>query len=80
MISIHMPLPYISYTIYDGHLYVADAVKRGAVAVAASREIDMDGILGCKALILVKNTNSLLPVLAASEYVCFGFGSWKQII
>lgn len=52
----------------DGHLYLSEADKRGAVAVVASKEIDIEETLGCKALVIVEDTNSVLPVLAASFY------------
>ncbi|XP_010241881.1 PREDICTED: uncharacterized protein LOC104586371 [Nelumbo nucifera] len=52
----------------DGHLYLSEADKRGAVAVVASKEIDIDETLGCKALVIVEDTNSVLPALAASFY------------
>jgi UDP-N-acetylmuramyl-tripeptide synthetase len=52
----------------DGHLYLSEADKRGAVAVVASKEIDIEETLGCKALVIVEDTNAVLPVLAASFY------------
>ncbi|KAF9613948.1 hypothetical protein IFM89_013483 [Coptis chinensis] len=52
----------------DGHLYLTEADKRGAVAVVASKEINIDETLGCKALVIVEDTNSVLPALAASFY------------
>ncbi|XP_077241906.1 ALBINO OR PALE-GREEN 13 [Tasmannia lanceolata] len=52
----------------DGHLYLSEADKRGAVAVVASKEIDIDETLGCRALVIVEDTNSVLPVLASSFY------------
>ncbi|KAL1069329.1 hypothetical protein V6Z11_D12G259000 [Gossypium hirsutum] len=52
----------------DGHLYLSEADKRGAVAVVASKEIDIEDTLGCKALVIVEDTNSVLPALAASFY------------
>ncbi|KAG9441292.1 hypothetical protein H6P81_017146 [Aristolochia fimbriata] len=52
----------------DGHLYLNEADKRGAVAVVASKEINIDETLGCKALVIVEDTNSVLPILAASFY------------
>ncbi|KAM7525764.1 hypothetical protein LguiA_015666 [Lonicera macranthoides] len=52
----------------DGHLYLTEADKRGAVAVVASKEIDIDETLGCKALVIVDDTNAVLPALAASFY------------
>ncbi|XP_022958474.1 UDP-N-acetylmuramoyl-L-alanyl-D-glutamate--2,6-diaminopimelate ligase MurE homolog, chloroplastic [Cucurbita moschata] len=53
----------------DGHLYLTEADKRGAVAVVASKEIDIEETLGCKALVMVEDTNSVLPALAASFYM-----------
>lgn len=52
----------------DGHLFLSEADKRGAVAVVASKEIDIEETLGCKALVIVEDTNSVLPSLAASFY------------
>lgn len=52
----------------DGHLFLSEADKRGAVAVVASKEIDIEETLGCKALVIVEDTNAVLPVLAASFY------------
>ncbi|PIA49366.1 hypothetical protein AQUCO_01300292v1 [Aquilegia coerulea] len=52
----------------DGHLYLTEADKRGAVAVVASKEINIDETLGCKALVIVEDTDSVLPALAASFY------------
>lgn len=52
----------------DGHLYLSEADKRGAVAVVASKEIDIEETLGCKALVIVEDTNAALPALAASFY------------
>lgn len=52
----------------DGHLYLTEADKRGAVAVVASKEIDIDETLGCKALVIVDDTNAVLAALAASFY------------
>ncbi|KAF7810301.1 UDP-N-acetylmuramoyl-L-alanyl-D-glutamate--2,6-diaminopimelate ligase MurE-like protein, chloroplastic [Senna tora] len=52
----------------DGYLYLTEADKRGAVAVVASEEIDIEDTLGCKALVIVEDTNAILPVLAASFY------------
>ncbi|KAL5552058.1 hypothetical protein UlMin_002234 [Ulmus minor] len=52
----------------DGHLYLSEADKRGAVAVVATKEIDIEETLGCKALVIVEDTNAVLPALAASFY------------
>ncbi|XP_050378698.1 UDP-N-acetylmuramoyl-L-alanyl-D-glutamate--2,6-diaminopimelate ligase MurE homolog, chloroplastic [Argentina anserina] len=52
----------------DGHLYLSEAIKRGAVAVVASKEIYMEESLGCKALVIVDDSNEVLPALAASFY------------
>lgn len=52
----------------DGHLYLTEADKRGAVAVVASKEIDIEETLGCKALVIVDDTNAVLAALAASFY------------
>lgn len=52
----------------DGHLYLSEADKRGALAVVASKEIDIEETLGCKALVIVDDTNAALPALAASFY------------
>ncbi|XP_074317722.1 UDP-N-acetylmuramoyl-L-alanyl-D-glutamate--2,6-diaminopimelate ligase MurE homolog, chloroplastic [Silene latifolia] len=52
----------------DGHLFLSEADKRGAVAVVASKEIDLGETLGCKGLVLVEDTNAALPALAAAFY------------
>ncbi|KAF5734496.1 hypothetical protein HS088_TW16G00945 [Tripterygium wilfordii] len=52
----------------DGHLYLSEADKRGAVAVVASKEINLEETLGCKAVVIVEDTNAVLPALAASFY------------
>ncbi|KAK2984542.1 hypothetical protein RJ640_018920 [Escallonia rubra] len=52
----------------DGHLYLTEADKRGAVAVVASKEIDIDETIGCKALVIVEDTNAVLAALAAAFY------------
>nr|GMC48335.1 long-chain acyl-CoA synthetase 8 [Ipomoea batatas]GMD82525.1 long-chain acyl-CoA synthetase 8 [Ipomoea batatas]GME07517.1 long-chain acyl-CoA synthetase 8 [Ipomoea batatas] len=49
--------------VFDGHLYLSEDDKRGAVAVVASMEIDIEEILGCKALVIVEDTNVVLAVL-----------------
>ncbi|KAJ8768584.1 hypothetical protein K2173_022702 [Erythroxylum novogranatense] len=52
----------------DGHLFLSEADKRGAVAVVASKEIDIEETLVCKALVIVEDTNAVLPALAAAFY------------
>lgn len=52
----------------DGHLFLSEADKRGAVAVVANKEIDIKQTFSCKALIIVEDTNSVLASLAASFY------------
>uniref|UniRef100_A0A2P2JCJ3 Uncharacterized protein n=1 Tax=Rhizophora mucronata TaxID=61149 RepID=A0A2P2JCJ3_RHIMU len=52
----------------DGHLFLTEADKRGAVAVVASKEIDIEETLGCKALAIVEDTSAALPPLAAAFY------------
>nr|KYP65638.1 UDP-N-acetylmuramoyl-L-alanyl-D-glutamate--2, 6-diaminopimelate ligase [Cajanus cajan] len=52
----------------DGHMFLSEADKRGAVAVVASKEIDIEDTLGCKALVIVEDTNAVLAKLAASFY------------
>lgn len=52
----------------DGHLYLSEADKRGAVAVVASKEIDIEETLGCKALVIVEDTNAVLAALSASFF------------
>ncbi|XP_072968380.1 UDP-N-acetylmuramoyl-L-alanyl-D-glutamate--2,6-diaminopimelate ligase MurE homolog, chloroplastic-like [Typha angustifolia] len=44
----------------DGHLYISNAISRGAVAVMADKEVDI-GL----PLVVVEDTNSVLPVLAS---------------
>ncbi|KZV31560.1 hypothetical protein F511_07411 [Dorcoceras hygrometricum] len=52
----------------DGHLYLSEADKRGAVAVVASKEMDIGETLACKALVMVEDTDSVLAALASSFY------------
>lgn len=52
----------------DGQLLLSEADKRGAVAVVASKEIDIEETLGCKALVVVEDTDAVLATLAASFY------------
>ncbi|KNA24405.1 hypothetical protein SOVF_015550 [Spinacia oleracea] len=52
----------------DGNLCLIEADKRGAVAVVASKEIDIEETLGCKALVIVEDTNAALPALAAAFF------------
>ncbi|KAK1372302.1 UDP-N-acetylmuramoyl-L-alanyl-D-glutamate--2, 6-diaminopimelate ligase MurE-like [Heracleum sosnowskyi] len=52
----------------DGHLFLSEADKRGAVAVMASKEIDIEDTLGCKALVLVEDTSAVLAALSASFF------------
>ncbi|PKA55004.1 hypothetical protein AXF42_Ash003641 [Apostasia shenzhenica] len=55
-------------TTTDGLDYLTEADKRGAVAVVADKEINLEETLGCKALVIVEDTNSVLQVLASSFY------------
>lgn len=48
--------------------FLSEADKRGAVAVVASKEIDIEDTLGCKALVIVEDTNAVLAALASSFY------------
>ncbi|XP_050228495.1 UDP-N-acetylmuramoyl-L-alanyl-D-glutamate--2,6-diaminopimelate ligase MurE homolog, chloroplastic [Mercurialis annua] len=52
----------------DGHLFLSEADKRGAAAVVASKEIDIEDTLGCKALVIVEDTNAVLPALSSALY------------
>ncbi|OAY75726.1 UDP-N-acetylmuramoyl-L-alanyl-D-glutamate--2,6-diaminopimelate ligase [Ananas comosus] len=52
----------------DGLGSLTEADKRGAVAVVADKEINIDETLACKALVIVEDTDSVLPILAASFY------------
>ncbi|XP_020080042.1 uncharacterized protein LOC109703730 [Ananas comosus] len=52
----------------DGHLYITDAVRKGAVAVLSSKEVHLDLMPHCGALVVVQSTNSVLPVIAAAFY------------
>ncbi|XP_010473617.1 PREDICTED: uncharacterized protein LOC104753037 [Camelina sativa] len=49
-------------------IFLSEADKRGAVAVVASKEIDIEDTLGCKALVIVEDTNAVLAALASSFY------------
>nr|GMC95521.1 UDP-N-acetylmuramoyl-L-alanyl-D-glutamate--2,6-diaminopimelate ligase MurE homolog, chloroplastic [Ipomoea batatas] len=57
-----------SELVFDGHLHLSEVDKRRAVAVVASKEIDIEESLGCKTLVIVEDTNVVLAVLAASFY------------
>ncbi|XP_021757620.1 uncharacterized protein LOC110722654 [Chenopodium quinoa] len=59
-----------SDTEVDGHLCLSEADKRGAVAVVASKEIDIEESFGCKALVIVEDTDAALPALAAAFFRC----------
>ncbi|KAG0486190.1 hypothetical protein HPP92_008285 [Vanilla planifolia] len=50
----------------DGICYITEAVKRGAVAVVSDKEIDLDETLECKALVIVEDTDLVVPVIATS--------------
>ncbi|KAJ0970168.1 hypothetical protein J5N97_023045 [Dioscorea zingiberensis] len=52
----------------NGHLYINDAIRRGAVAVVISEGMEVDELLDCKTVVVVKNTNEITPVLAATFY------------
>lgn len=52
----------------DGHMYVGDAIRRGAVAVLACRDFGFGEVSGCRAVIAVDDTNSVLPIVAANFY------------
>lgn len=52
----------------DGHLYLSEVDKRGAVAVVASKEMDIGETLGCKALVMVEDTDAVLAALASSFF------------
>ncbi|GMJ03827.1 ALBINO OR PALE-GREEN 13, PIGMENT DEFECTIVE EMBRYO 316 [Hibiscus trionum] len=51
-----------------GRLYLNEAHRRGAVAVIASKGTGIEDTLGYKALVIVEDTKSVLPALAASFY------------
>ncbi|XP_009400256.2 UDP-N-acetylmuramoyl-L-alanyl-D-glutamate--2,6-diaminopimelate ligase MurE homolog, chloroplastic [Musa acuminata AAA Group] len=53
----------------DGHDYLTEADKRGAVALVADKEINIEETLGCKALVIVEDTSLALRILAASFYM-----------
>lgn len=52
----------------DEDAFLKEAYKRGAVAILADKEIDIDDTLECKAVVIVEDTSSVLPLLAASFY------------
>ncbi|KAH7663027.1 UDP-N-acetylmuramoylalanyl-D-glutamate-2,6-diaminopimelate ligase protein [Dioscorea alata] len=53
----------------NGHLYIKDAVRRGAVAVVVSEGMEVDDSFSFNAVIVVvKNTNAITPVLASTFY------------
>lgn len=53
----------------NGHLYIKDAIRRGAVAVVVSEGMDVDDSFRFDAVtVVVKNTNAITPVLASTFY------------
>ncbi|XP_020249795.1 uncharacterized protein LOC109827241 isoform X2 [Asparagus officinalis] len=52
----------------DGHLYIPEAIERGAVAVVATAHVNVGEKLGSTALVLVEDTNLILSILAATFY------------
>ncbi|KAG2263495.1 hypothetical protein Bca52824_070574 [Brassica carinata] len=46
----------------------SEADKRGAVAVVASKKIDIEDTLGCRVLVIVEDTEAILAALASSFY------------
>ncbi|GLJ22449.1 hypothetical protein SUGI_0422530 [Cryptomeria japonica] len=52
----------------NGHIYLTEAVKRGALAIIVSEEISIQEIEGVKAIITVEDGNAILPALAVSFY------------
>ncbi|KAJ4965545.1 hypothetical protein NE237_017394 [Protea cynaroides] len=47
----------------DGQLYLSEVDKKGVVAMVASKDIDIDETLGCKALVILEDTNSVFPCI-----------------
>ncbi|PKA53030.1 hypothetical protein AXF42_Ash002011 [Apostasia shenzhenica] len=52
----------------DGHEYLEEAISKGAVAIVADRELKSDKVFGCRAAVIVEDTQSAIPLLAASFY------------
>ena len=52
----------------DGHIYITEAIERGASAVLADKEIKLEESSECTAVIIVEDTSSVLPLLAATFY------------
>ncbi|KAL0854979.1 hypothetical protein Bca101_060131 [Brassica carinata] len=52
----------------DGDSVLSEADKRGTVAVVASKEIDIEDTLGCRALVIVEDTEAVLAALVSSFY------------
>ncbi|KAL0730690.1 hypothetical protein Bca4012_026784 [Brassica carinata] len=52
----------------DGDSVLSEADKRGAVAVVASKKIDIEDTLGCRVLVIVEDTEAILAALASSFY------------
>lgn len=52
----------------DGHSYITEAIERGASAVLADKEIKLEQTSDSKAIIIVEDTNSILPLLASTFY------------
>ena len=51
-----------------GQLYLTEAIKRGAMAIIASKEITIDESINVKEMVMVEEGNSILASLAASFY------------
>lgn len=52
----------------DGHNYVIEAIERGASAILADKEIKLQQTSDCQTIVIVEDTNSVLPLLAATFY------------
>ncbi|XP_020079835.1 uncharacterized protein LOC109703582 isoform X1 [Ananas comosus] len=54
----------------DGHLYITEACEKGASAVVVTEVVNVEeeALHCCRALVIVEDTNSILPRLAASFF------------
>ncbi|KAJ0966668.1 hypothetical protein J5N97_023585 [Dioscorea zingiberensis] len=52
----------------DGHRFASEAVSKGAVAIVASKDLNLDELPGCRAVVMVGDSNAVLASLAASFY------------
>ncbi|ONK64105.1 uncharacterized protein A4U43_C07F22130 [Asparagus officinalis] len=52
----------------DGHMYITEAIQRGASAILADKHLEFEQMSNCKAIVTVEDTNLILPLVAATFY------------